>query len=502
MTEKQLYKDWEIFRINLLKETPLEPESHEEKIKRIAHLKKPGNHEEFFKYYFPNYSYAEPAPFHKRASKRIIENDEWYEVRPWSRELAKSARTMMEFLYLVLTGKLKNIILISATNKSAVNLLTPFRINLEINQRIINDFGDQRGFKWEENHFVTRNNVSFFAFGAGEAPRGTRNEEIRPDGIIFDDIDTDEEVRNPERIQKKWDWIEQAVMPTVSVSKSKRIVFCGNIIGKDTCITRAMEFADFYEIVNIRDKNGVSTWSKNSEAAIDRILSKMSYRSAQKEYFNNPITQGTVFKEIVWGKVPTITAFKFLVKYGDPSYSNKINKKNSQKCVAKIGKVGNKYYILDCRLDRVKNSDFVTWYWELDQDKKESVQHYNYIENNSLQDPFFTQVIKPEFESQSLKADYPINPFSDDRKKPEKFSRIEGNLEPLNRDGKLIFNDKEKDNPHMKRLAEQFLLFSEQNISDGPDAVEGGIWVIDHKLKIIGEIKTKPISTKTRRNRY
>jgi hypothetical protein len=78
----------------------------------------------------------------------------------------------------------------------------------------------------------------------------------------------------------------------------------------------------------------------------------------------------------------------------------------------------------------------------------------------------------------------------DKRSKPDKFTRIEGNLEPLNRAGKLIFNEAEKGNPHMMRLEQQFLAVEPKlsACADGPDAVEGGKWVIDHKLKQIGEI--------------
>ena len=41
----------------------------------------------------------------------------------------------------------------------------------------------------------------------------------------------------------------------------------------------------------------------------------------------------------------------------------------------------------------------------------------------------------------------------------------------LNREGNLIFNEAERDNPHMKRLADQFRLFNLQLTypADGPD---------------------------------
>ncbi len=67
----------------------------------------------------------------------------------------------------------------------------------------------------------------------------------------------------------------------------------------------------------------------------------------------------------------------------------------------------------------------------------------------------------------------------------ETITRIEANLEPLNREGNLVLNEAEKDNPHMKRMAEQFKLFNLQLTypADGPDCVEGGNRIIDRKAR-------------------
>jgi len=56
-------------------------------------------------------------------------------------------------------------------------------------------------------------------------------------------------------------------------------------------------------------------------------------------------------------------------------------------------------------------------------------------------------------------------------------------LEPLNRNGHLYLNDHERHNPHMERLAEQFIALAPGSHAhdDGPDAVEGAIWIINQK---------------------
>ncbi|MBQ6100900.1 MAG: hypothetical protein IJL04_01260 [Bacteroidales bacterium] len=498
-TDKQLLEEWRQYYESFISDVEVDTEeSQEEKLKRIARLE--ANDEEWFKYYFPSYCTAEPAAFHKAATKRLMEHSRWYEVRAWSRELAKSARSMMEILKLGLTRKICNVLLISNSFDNACRLLLPFQLQLEKNARIINDYGDQiNPGNWEEGQFVAKCGCSFRAIGAGQSPRGTRNEAKRPDFILVDDIDTDEECRNPDRIKAKWDWIEQALIPTVSVSGDIRILFNGNIIAKDCCIIRAGKVADCFDIVNIRDKHGKSSWpEKNSEADIDFILSKISTRSAQQEYFNNPIAEGTVFKELTWGKVPPLRRFPFLVNYSDPSPSNNLKKASSRKAMVLMGYMDGVFYVIDTRDDHATSAQFVDWFYEINEGIPQGIQVYNYIENNTLQDPFYQQVFLPLFAERGKKDGF-LNISPDTRKKPEKFSRIEGNLEPLNRQGRLVFNEDKKGNPHMERLAEEFILLTEQlkAPADGADCTEGAYFILNGKIRTL-EINSVSVGRRPR----
>ena len=71
----------------------------------------------------------------------------------------------------------------------------------------------------------------------------------------------------------------------------------------------------------------------------------------------------------------------------------------------------------------------------------------------------------------------PIIP--DTRKKSEKYTRVEGLLEPIHRAGLLIFNEAEHDDPDMKTLRTQFVNFSpKQKRIDGPDMIEGAVYIL------------------------
>lgn len=461
---------------------------------------------EWIYYFFPKAAKYKFAKFHIRAIKRIIANDDWYEVLSWSRELAKSTTVLFIVLFLVLTGKIKNIILASATEDSAERLLRPYRAHLESNPRIIQFYGKQKGTLWKSSEFITKSGVSFLGVGAGNAPRGSKNDDVRPDCILVDDFDTDEDCRNPETLKKKWNWFEEALYFTRSMSESLRTIWCGNIIAKDCCIVRAGKKATElaqrekplgnWDIINLRmvdinkpdPKNdfryGTSVWKeKNTEERIEIAEAQVSASATQKECYNNPVSEGTIFKEITWGVIPPLEAFPFLVCYADPALSNNTKSTSSSfKACFLVGILDGRLYVITGYLDRVLNSEFVNWFYYVDEYVNNRNQVFNYIENNAFQNPFFEQVFIPLFDEARDKYNKIIPVSGDDRKKPDKAVRIEG-LEPLNTKNRLIFNVAEKGNPHMKKLEDQFKMF-ELHLpapADGADCVEGGYFIANNK---------------------
>ena len=283
-------------------------------------------------------------------------------------------------------------------------------------------------------------------------------------------------------MKNKINWLEQALIPTRSISNPTRILVNGNVI-HDNCAVKYVgeNIADKFDIVNIRDKDGRSSWpEKNTEADIDRVLSVISYESAQKEYFNNPMDGGDTFRTLTDGKVPPLSRCAVVI-YADPATSNKDVSSGSYKAVGVIALHERTYHIAKVRLDTMSTAHFVgalfdLYQWATDR-KAEDVKVF--IENNSLQNPFFEQVIMPAIRAEGDARHVLLPVIPDTRDKKDKYTRIEGLLEPLNRAGLLSFNTAESDNPDMKRLKAQFKGFSrKQRRMDGPDMVEGGVYLL------------------------
>ena len=485
VSDSKALEKWEKYKKSISDSTPvIFNESVIDKKKRMDKLEK--DHEAWFKYYFPKYCKAEPADFHKKSSNRIIKNDDWIEQRIWARELAKSKRTMMEVLFLMLTGKMRCFIQASITQDTAVNLLRSYKANLESNNRIINDYGIQQGIgDWTDTCFITRGGLSFYAFGAGMSPRGISSEEVRPDGISIDDMDTDANCRNEDIVKQNFDWCTGALYGTRSISEPLRVWVLGNLISKTSVVQYYRKLADSSEIVNIRDKFGKSTWpQKNTEEMIDRVLKRTNYRSAQKEYFNNPLVEGKTFKSMHYGKCPPINSCEYVVVYADPATSNK-DKSGSFKSVIIVGYKNFKFYVYKVWLEQIGTSKFVECLYAADEylSKNNVDVKKIYIENNSLQDPFWEQVIQPAIKAEAKRrgGKY-ISVTPDSRKKAEKFYRIEGTLEPIYRNGELIFNIDEKENPQMSTFEEQWYSVDEgSKTMDGPDALEGAVHKIQNR---------------------
>lgn len=241
-----------------------------------------------------------------------------------------------------------------------------------------------------------------------------------------------------------------------------------------------MQIADKSEVINIRDKHGKSTWpQKNTEAMIDRVLSKISYASGQGEYFNNPITQGKVFKSLNYKKLPPLSSYQFLMAYTDPSY--KAGKKNDYKATALIGKWKDEYHVRYVRCMQTTTAIMLDWQYEILKLVKGRVPVFFLIEWPAIDDP-----IKLEIDAANKRHKITLPLKADERSKPDKFYRIESLLEPLNRNEKLWFEERLKVSEHMQNMEAQFLALSPTSRAhdDGPDAVEGGVFAINSKINM------------------
>lgn len=483
---KDQYQSWLQFCEQVQSDTPVvATETEKEKNARIERLKK--NYAEFFAYYFPNYATSKTAKFHSELASKIVRFKRARGVFEAFRGAAKSVHATVGIpFWLMCKGEMKTMLLVGETEDKAILLLSSIQAQLESNQRIKADYGDQvRYGAWETGKFITTGNVAFIALGLGQNPRGARNAQNRPDYIVCDDLDSKERCKNPKRVREAVEWVLDDLMGCFDIG-NERFILCNNRIHKNSILAGVTEAlrasAGFFHMkVNALDAKGQSSWPEKypTQYWIDK-RAETAHRSWEREYMNNPIEEGTIFSAD-WMhecKILPLPHYEAIVAYCDPSFKD--SNKSDYKAVVVLGKTGSELHIIDAFVRQTSISELVKWFYDFDQNKPERAVVRYYMEANFIQD-----LLLGEFVEEGKKRGYQLPITADKRKKPDKFQRIEA-ISPLFERGFVLFNEARKENQDFLRLKEQLLSFEKGNrgADDAPDALEGAISIMKHAVAV------------------
>ncbi|MCT8607458.1 hypothetical protein KZ467_11745, partial [Glaesserella parasuis] len=113
---------------------------------------------------------------------------------------------------------------------------------LEFNQRLRIDFPEIAGAGrvWQSGTIITRANQKVQVAGSGKKLRGLRHGAYRPDLVILDDIENDEQVRNPEQRDKLHNWLKKTVLPLGSADGKLDVIYIGTILHYDSVLNRTL----------------------------------------------------------------------------------------------------------------------------------------------------------------------------------------------------------------------------------------------------------------------
>ena len=154
-------------------------------------------------------------------------------------------------LYLWLSaikGKKRNTVSISATLPLAKKTLEFIKDELEDNDLLIADFDIKKSEKWTEDEivfFVGEDKFRLKAYGAGTKIRGENWIGYRPDLIICDDIENDENVQSKLQRDKLESWFKKAILKLPQRGGAYNIIFIGTKIHHDSLLSRLQQSDDF-----------------------------------------------------------------------------------------------------------------------------------------------------------------------------------------------------------------------------------------------------------------
>ena len=202
----------------------------------------------FCETYFPHYLTAAPSVLHEflfEALPALIADKQGRHLALAApRGEAKSTMLMLLFpLWVAITERKHYIVLIMDVLDQALPALESIKAELDSNPRLLRDFPDAcgEGRIWQQRVILTANNVKIEVFGANKSFRGLRHGPHRPDLILLDDIENDENVRNPEQRDKRERWLNKSVLRLGAADGSADVFVAGTVLHYDSVLSRLLK---------------------------------------------------------------------------------------------------------------------------------------------------------------------------------------------------------------------------------------------------------------------
>ncbi|HEN3525560.1 phage terminase large subunit [Yersinia intermedia] len=244
---------------------------------RHKQVKDPVTGYEFFiENYFPHYvRHKDKSELHKYLFSRLPEivaspkgeND----AIAAPRGEAKSTLVSQLFvLWTIICGIKHYPVIVMDSIDQAYPMLEAIKAELVYNPRLLMDFPDVcgAGRVWQMGTILTRNDIKVQVAGSGKKLRGLRHGPYRPDLVVLDDIENDEQVRSPEQREKLENWLKKTVLPLGTAGGKLDVIYIGTILHYDSVLSRTLKnplwrVARFKAL--IRWPDNMSLWDKWEE---------------------------------------------------------------------------------------------------------------------------------------------------------------------------------------------------------------------------------------------
>lgn len=218
---------------------------------RRAAVTDPATGFEFFaRTYFPHYVKLAPSRLHRHLYEDLPtmltvdagpDRRGHRKLKIAPRGAAKSTLVSQIFvMWCALLQKKRFIPIVMDTYEQAALMVEAIKVELESNPRLAADFPEFAGAgrRWREGEIVTRNEVMILGAGARQKLRGRRFGPYRPDLVILDDIENDENVLSPDYRKKLESWVERTVMKLGPPDGSLDLLIIGTVLHYDSVLVR------------------------------------------------------------------------------------------------------------------------------------------------------------------------------------------------------------------------------------------------------------------------
>ena len=201
------------------------------------------------------------------------------------RGFAKSTNCSRFFpLWLALYKKKKDIFLVSATVALAKENMRIIRQELEVNEKIIEDFGEQKSDKWTEEQLHLKNGTIIRAKGQGFQIRG-----FRPDIIVCDDLEDENIIYSRDQREKLDHWFFRTLLP--ALKPEQHLFYVGTKLNQQSLMSKLEKKSEFLVQFYAALTNNKSIWEDYWPTdKLKKLRKEIGSYAFQAEYQNNPIS--------------------------------------------------------------------------------------------------------------------------------------------------------------------------------------------------------------------
>lgn len=344
-----------------------------------ATFAKPENIHLFGWFINPKYVELETPEFHKEIL--IIAADKTISRAAFVAPRGHAKSTTVNFTFVLWSACNKQhrfCVIISDTYTQAEEFVNALKDEFEDNVRLRWLYGDLVGDDvWRDGEIVLSSGIKFIAKGSGQKIRGIRHRDTRPDLMVFDDIENDENVQSAEQRKKLYKWFTKAALQ--ALSRDGRAILVGTILHFDSLVNKVALKKDvfvswvtriYYAIVT--DPNGRQRALWPEHMSLERLISirdnpkdplYVGSITFAQEYQHKPFDEEDAIIQPEWVRwadyAPDDGEVVASVLTIDPAASTKSKADPTGKIVAKLTVDGDLYvcYVGNRRMSPKANAD-------------------------------------------------------------------------------------------------------------------------------------------------
>ncbi|HEZ1478094.1 TPA: phage terminase large subunit [Neisseria meningitidis] len=460
-----------------------------------------GGYEYFVNTYFPHYIRSpEKSELHEFLFSRLPEiirspKGENEAVGAPRGEGKSTQVTQLFTLWCIVTGQKHYAVIVMDSIDQAYPMLEAIKAELEFNPRLKTDFPEVcgQGRVWQAGTIVTANDVKVQVAGSGKKLRGLRHGPYRPDLTVLDDIENDEQVRNPEQRDKLNAWLTKTVLPLGGVGQKYDVIYIGTILHYDSVLNRTlnnpfwhgikfkamkrwpdrMDLWDRWEELFRNDGETVAeafylankdemergaqtSWAARGVLALMKIRARDGHATFDSEYQNDPVSgEDAPFAKSMkfWNDLPSD-----LVYFGelDPSLGKAgASRDPSAIIIGGYQRETGKLYVVEAQIKKRLPDLIIEDVIRLHRQYRCKLWFVETVQ--------FQEFLKDELVKRSAARGIPV-PARAVKPVSDKLLRIE-TLQPHMANGLILLNESQQ------TLIQQFRHFPKADHDDGPDAV-------------------------------